>query len=65
MSLSCGRCNAPTLLHLGQVDHHADNTLLSTADRYLCLFYGAADTYYVYSDGAVVLTDCLDARGHG
>jgi hypothetical protein len=27
MNISCGRCNASTLIHLGQVDHHTDDTL--------------------------------------
>jgi hypothetical protein len=64
MCLSCGRCNAPTLIHLGRHDRQADDSLIATVDRYRCLLCGAAGTYHVYTDGTVVLTDCLDARGH-
>jgi hypothetical protein len=64
MSLSCGRCNAPTRIHLGQDDRQADDPLIATADRYRCLRCGAAGTYYVYTDRTVLLTDCLGARGH-
>jgi hypothetical protein len=65
MSLSCGWCNAPTLTHLGRHDRQADDSLIATANHYRCLRCGAAGTHYVYTDGTVVLTDCLDARGHG
>jgi transposase-like protein len=64
LSLSCGRCDAPTLTHLGRHDRRDDDSLLATTDRYRCRRCGAAGTYYVYTDGTVVLTDCLDARGH-
>lgn len=63
MDLYCGRCDAPTLTHLDQDDRQNDDSLIATADRYLCLLCGAYGTYYVYTDGAVLLTDCLDARG--
>lgn len=63
MSLSCGRCNTPILIHLGQDDRQADDSLIATADRYRCPYCGTAGTYYVDTDGAVVLTDCLCKPG--
>ena len=64
MSFYCGRCSSPALAHLDRTDRRDDDSLVATADHYRCSDCGACGTYYVYVDGAILLTDCLGARGH-